>query len=150
MSNPNLSAEIVLPFGDGEHLFALKFKQLEHLEKACDAGIAEIAGRVIGMRARLNDIYQIILLGLEGGGMPPTEAKHLVSRYFDGRPIAAPNDEYSPLATAVKVMSAAWFGMEDLQSGEARAGESPASGSTSGSTGQRSSKQASRRTSSRQ
>lgn len=134
MSKPNLSAEVVLPFGDGEHLFALKFKQLEHLEKACDAGIAEIATRVIGMTCYINDIYQIILLGLEGGGMPPTQAKAHVDRYFDGRPIAAPDDPHSPLATAVKVISAAWFGMEDLQSGEAEAGETPAQGSISGNT----------------
>lgn len=126
MGRPNLSAEVVLPFGDGEHLFALKFQQLEHLEKACDAGIAEIASRVIGMRARLGDLYHIILLGLEGGGMPPTDAKKFVERYFEGRPIAAPEDPHSPLATAIKVISAAWFGMEDLPPGEVAAGEGPA------------------------
>lgn len=136
MSNPNLSAEIVLPFGEGEHLFALKFKQIEHLEKACDAGIAEIANRVISMRPRLNDLYQILLLGLEGGGTPPTQAKAMMDRYFDGRPLAALNDPHSPLATAIKIISAAWFGMEDLEPGEAEAGESPASASTSESTEQ--------------
>lgn len=135
MSKPNLSAEVVLPFGDGEHLFALKFKQIEHLEKACNAPIGDIASRVISMRPYLNDIYQVILLGLEGGGMPPTQAKVMMDRYFDGRPIAALNDPHSPLATAAKVLSAAWFGMEDLSSGEAEAGENPASASTSENTG---------------
>lgn len=135
MAKPNLSAEVVLPFGDGEHLFALKFKQLEHLEKACDAGISEIANRVISMHPRLNDLYQIILLGLEGGGTPPTQAKAMMDRYFDGRPIAALNDPHSPLATAVKIISAAWFGMEDIEPGEAEAGESPAAKSTSADSG---------------
>lgn len=135
MSKPNLSAEVVLPFGDGEYLFALKWKQLEHLEKLCDASVSEIASRVIGMRPRLADIRNVILLGLEGGGMPPVKASQMVERYLDGRPIAGLADEESPLAVAVKIVSAMWFGIEELsQSGEAQAGESPADGLISGGT----------------
>lgn len=126
MSKPNLRSEVVLPFGDGEHLFALKFKQLELLEKACDAGISEIAMRVVAMRPRLGDLYHVLLLGLEGGGMPPVEAKQMMDRYFDGRPLSSPNDPASPVITAAKVMNAVWFGAEDLKPGEAEAGESPA------------------------
>lgn len=136
MKQPNLSAEVVLPFGDGEHLFALKWKQIEHLEKLCDASVSDIASRVIGMRPRLADIRNVILLGLEGGGMPPVQAKQMVERYLEGRPIAAIGDEESPLAIAIKVASAMWFGVEDVtekdpKSGEAQAGESPAGKSTS-------------------
>lgn len=126
MTKPNLSAEIVLPFGDGEHLFALKWKQLEHLEKQCGASITEIAQRVISLRPFLMDVYHVLLLGLEGGGMPPVEAKQFMDRYVEGRPLATPKDPHSPLATAAKVMSAAWFGVEDLPPGEAKAGENPA------------------------
>ncbi|MER8827233.1 gene transfer agent family protein [Mesorhizobium sp. M0938] len=139
MSKPNLSSEVVLPWGDGNHLFALKGKQIEHLEKACDAGIAELANRVMSLRPRYGDLYQIILLGLEGGGMPPTQAKAMMDRYFEGRPIADPRDEASPLATAAKVMQAVWFGMEDIPSGEAGAGETPAAKPTSPVTAQPSS-----------
>lgn len=135
MSRPNLSAEVVLPFGDGEHLFALKWKQIEHLEKLCDASVSEIASRVIGMRPRLVDIRNVILLGLEGGGMPPVQASQMVERYLDGRPIAGLGDPESPLAVAVKIVSAMWFGVEDIVSpGEAQAGESPAEKSTSEDT----------------
>lgn len=135
MAKPNLSAEIVLPFGDGEHLFALKWKQIEHLEKLCDASVSEIASRVIGMRPRLADIRNVILLGLEGGGMPPVQALQMVDRYLDGRPIAGIGDDESPLAVAVKVTSAMWFGIEDIVApGEAQAGESPAEKSTSDDT----------------
>lgn len=141
MSGPDTSAEVVLPFGDGKHLFALKGKQLEHLEKACDAGIAEIAHRVMSLMPKYADLRNIILLGLEGGGMPPTQAHEMIERYLDGRPIADPKDEASPLVTAAKVMQAVWFGFEDLPSGEARAGESPASASTSETTEPPSSKQ---------
>lgn len=135
MTKPNLSAEIVLPFGDGEHLFALKWKQIEHLEKLCDASVSEIASRIIGMRPRLADIRNVILLGLEGGGMPPVQALQMVDRYLDGRPIAGIGDDESPLAVAVKVTSAMWFGIEDITApGEAQAGESPAEKSTSDDT----------------
>jgi hypothetical protein len=141
MDQPNLSAEVVLPFGDGDHLFALKGKQIEHLQKACNAGFAEIAMRVMALQPRYEDLYHVILLGLEGGGMAPTEAKAFMDRYFYGRPIAAQNDPHSPLTTAAKVVEAAWFGVEDIASGEARAGESPAK-STSASSGPHSSDQA--------
>lgn len=127
MAEANLSAEIVLPFGDGEHLFALKWKQLEHLEKHCNSSIAEIAGRVISLQPFTYDLYYVLLLGLEGGGMPPVEAKQHMERYFTGRPLASTRDPHSPLATAAKVMSAAWFGTEDLKPGEAQAGTDPAS-----------------------
>lgn len=127
MSQANLSAEIVLPFGDGEHLFALKWKQLELLEKQCNASIAQIAGRVISLQPFTYDIYHVLLLGLEGGGLSPILAKQLMDRYVDGQPIANPKNPHSPLATAAKVIAAAWFGTEDIkQSGEAQAGESPA------------------------
>lgn len=134
MSGPNLSAEVVLPFGDGKHLFKLGFKQLEQLEKVCGSGIAEIANRVMALQPKLADLYNVILLGLEGGGMPAVQAQGMMERYFDGKPLAAPNDPASPLATAAKVMQAAWFGMEDIKPGEAPAGESPAKSSTSDGT----------------
>lgn len=140
MGKPNLSAEVTLPWGDGQYTFALKGKQIEHLEKACDTAIAEVAHRVMSLRPYYGDLYQIILLGLEGGGMPPTQAKAMMDRYFDGRPLADPRDEASPLATAAKVMQAAWFGMEDLEPGEAEAGENPAKKSTSQPSGRPSSK----------
>ncbi len=135
MSRPNLSAEVVLPFGEGEHLFALKFKQLEQLEKICGAGITDIATRVISLRPTAADLYNVLLLGLEGGGMAPYLAKQHMERYFDGKPLANPKDPYSPVSIAAQVMAAVWFGVEDLEApGEAQAGESPAEKSTSATT----------------
>lgn len=124
---PNLSAEVVLPFGDGEHLFALKFKQLEQLEKVCDSGIGEIAHRLLSLKPNLYDIYYTISLGLEGGGMAPTLINDFMKRYFEGRPIANESDPHSPLITATKVIGAVWFGVADVAPlGELAAGESPA------------------------
>lgn len=122
MSQSNLSAEVVLSFGDGEHLFAIKGKQLETLEKICDAGISEISHRVLSMVPKYADLYSVILLGLEGGGMPPVEAKQFMDRYFVGRPIAAENDPHSPIRTAAKIMEAVWFGIEDIEAGQSDSG----------------------------
>lgn len=135
MSKPNLSAEVVLLWGDGKYTFALKGKQLEHLEKACDSTISEIAMRVMRLMPSFVECYQTILLGLEGGGMPPHQAKFMMDRYFEGRPLAGTNDEASPVATAAKIMQAAWFGMEDTASGEAGARDQEnQNGSTSDDT----------------
>ena len=122
----NTSAEVTLTWGDATYLFALKGRQIEHLEKACDAGIQEIAARLFGGRARYVDIRKTVELGLEGGGTPPVKVAELMSRFFDGQPLANPSDPSSPMATAQAVISAAFFGMEDLDKGEAHAGESPA------------------------
>lgn len=137
MSKPNLSAEVVLLWGDGKYTFALKSKQLEHLEKKCNATISEIAMRVMRLTPSFTECYQTILLGLEGGGMPPHQAQFMMDRYFEGRPLAGINDEASPVATAAKVMQAAWFGMEDIPSGEAAARDQEnKNGSTSDDTEQ--------------
>lgn len=122
----SLSSEVVLPFGDGKHKFALKGKQIEDLEKICNASISEIADRVMSLRPRFIDVRTILLLGLEGGGMPSVQAHEFIGRFLEGRPLAATGDPHNPIATAAKVMEAVWFGIEDLKLGEAQAGESPA------------------------
>lgn len=125
MSKPNISAEVVLPFGDGPHNFALKWKQLEHLEKACNSSVSEIAGRVIGLAPRCDDVKNVIQLGLEGGGMPPVQVQQMMDRYFDS-PLASTSAEMSNLLLAAKIMEAAWFGVDDIKPGELKAGEAPA------------------------
>lgn len=123
----NLSAEVTLAWGDGRYTFALKARQIEHLEKACDSGIQEIAQRLMTGRARYRDIRKSVELGLEGGGMPPVKVAEAMERWFDGQPLASPDDPSSPLATAQSVVMAAFFGLEDLsEPGGVPAGESPA------------------------
>lgn len=122
----NTSAEVTLEWGDGRYLFALKARQIEHLEKACNSGIQEIAQRLMTGAARYADIRMAVHLGLEGGGMPPVKVAEAMERWFDGQPLANPKDPSSPLATAQAVVLAAFFGLEDIEtSGEAQTGESP-------------------------
>jgi hypothetical protein len=136
----NTSAEVVLKWGDSKYLFALKGRQIEHLERSCGSGIQEIGDRLMRGAARFLDIRRIIELGLEGGGMPPVQVADSMGRWFDGQPLANPNDPANPLATAQAIFLAAWLGIGDLSSGEAPAGAGPAKRKrTSRATGQRSS-----------
>lgn len=77
-----------LLWADGEHRFRLRIKELRELQDKCDAGPAEIMMRLASHRWRVDDILQTIRLGLIGGGMTPTEALVLVSRYVEQRPLA--------------------------------------------------------------
>ena len=119
----DLQAQVALEFGDGVYTFALKCRELENLEKAVGASVAEIAYRVIGFRPSIHDIKHIIILGLEGGGAPPEMARKLFERYVDGRPLMQRDNPASPGIIAAQIMEAAWFGVSDLPKDEA--GESP-------------------------
>lgn len=109
-----LQAQVVLTLGDATRTFALKTRQLENLEKEVGATVSEIAYRVVGFRPSIHDIKHIIILGLEGGGMPPEQALKIYDRYCEGRPLYDKNDESSPALIAARVMEAAWFGVEDV------------------------------------
>ena len=128
-----LAAEVVLDWGDGQYLFALKGKQIEHLEKVCDAPIGQIAARLFSRMPAYRDVRETVLQGLIGGGTPPVTATQLVTTYLDGQPLDAANDPSSPLKTAVAIMQAAWFGVPELvaESGEAPAGSDPVTEPTS-------------------
>lgn len=122
----DLQAQVVLPFGDGQYVFALKCRELENLEKAVGAPLADIAYRVIGFRPSIHDVKHIIILGLEGGGMPPEVAKSMFDRYVDGRPIMQKDNPSAPGMLIARIMEAAWFGVSDISEadeGKDQAGE---------------------------
>lgn len=110
-----LSGLVILEWGDGEYQFKLGGREIAELEKACGAPIGLIANRMFRNECSYVDIKSTVILGLEGGGKTPLEAKRLWDRFCEGWPIANPLDPSSPLKTAVAVMEAAWFGVEDLK-----------------------------------
>lgn len=101
---------------------------IERLERACQAGMGEILGRLQG---RLNpftggydplfrhaDIRETLRLGLIGAGASDAEATECIVEAVDGRPIAP------HLGLAVAIMTAYAFGVEDtLKKSEAPAPE---------------------------
>ena len=137
----NTSAEVILKWGDGEYLFALKLKQVEELQRQCGAGIGTIFHRFMTREMYVADIYHTIRLGLIGGGMPPTEALDKVNAYVDGQPIDKDDDKSSPLKTAQAILLALWEGMNEIEvpdTGKPRAGATE-DGSTSRPSGESSS-----------
>lgn len=118
MSGPNVSAEITLAWPDGERLYALKLKQIEEIQRQCGAGLGAIAKRLFNRDFYFADIYELIRLGMIGGGEAPARAKELVDTYVDGQPMADPRAVLSPLVVAELIMKAAYFGVEDEASDE--------------------------------
>lgn len=142
----NLKAEVVLEWGDGERLFALKGAQIEELQVVCGKiGFGAIYQRVMLSQWFWGDLYHTVRLGLIGGGLGSVEAKRLTDFYLGNEagenrvPLGAgPNN---PLSVAQAILNATMVGMEDLPSGEAQPGK-PRRKSTSPRTARRSSKQA--------
>lgn len=80
-------ASITMAWGDGEHRFRLAIGQLRELQDKCGAGPAEILRRVADGTWRVDDLREVLRLGLIGGGKAPLEALALVQRYVDERPL---------------------------------------------------------------
>lgn len=116
-------------FGDGEFTFRLGLGELEELERKCDLGVFQIAGRLHpeNRQFRLVEVTETIRLGLIGGGMKPVDALAKVRRYVDERPL----DESRDVAYAVVLAALMRLHTTEpeLPSGEAAAATSD--GSTS-------------------
>lgn len=76
-----------LTWGDGEHRFRLPIGQLRELQDKCSAGPQRILMRLSSMDWRIEDVREVIRLGLIGGGKTPSDAHMLVVRYVDERPL---------------------------------------------------------------
>lgn len=68
-------------FAGRERNFCLRLSEMAELERLCGAGIGEIMARLATHRFTVNDIWEAIRLGLEGGGASAVEAQALVMRY---------------------------------------------------------------------
>ena len=115
-------------FGSEEQAFRLRVAEWRDVEKACDAGLGEIAARIAPLaslvelgvsaqaggllasisrgalgRVRLDDVRAPILFGLIGGGRTSTEAGALVRLVFDEAVAAGegPLLVFAPLALGI-------------------------------------------------
>lgn len=118
--SPNTSAEVTLAWADGEYKFALKIKQCDELQRIL-GNWGDIVQSVLTMRPSPRSVYEIIRLGLIGGGTDDVKAKQLVDLYVDGRPLFPSDSEGknipgSPGLVALAVISAVQFGVEDFSS----------------------------------
>lgn len=111
------SGKVSFQFGDGTYDFRLPLGQLRELQDKTDAGPLELHRRITGGTWRVDDLREIIRLGLIGGGTSPTDALKLVARYVDDRPL---NEAVAP---AAMILYFALIGPEDDPAGKAPAAQ---------------------------
>ena len=68
-------------WGDGEHKFRLRIGELRELENKRNSGAFEIYQRLAAGSWRIDDVREVLRLGLIGGGMAAPLALGLVAKY---------------------------------------------------------------------
>ena len=106
-----------LTWAGGEHTFLLTIDLLRALQQKCDAGPQFILERLSTRRWIVDDVTETIRFGLEGGGASKEEARALVRKFVEDRPLT------ESVMTAQAILLSALFGSEDDQPGECKAGE---------------------------
>lgn len=100
----------------GEHAFELRIDHLRAIQDKCDAGPAFVLQRLSSGQWYVDDVVQPIRLGLVGGGMAMEDARKLVRRHVEDRPLS------QSVLTAQAILMLALYGDEDDPVGEAPAG----------------------------
>ncbi|WP_323455120.1 gene transfer agent family protein [Rhizobium sp. Root491] len=121
-------ARISFDWADGTHSFRLAWGQLAELQEKCDAGPYVVLQRLHSGAWRIEDIANIIRLGLIGGGMEPSLALKLARRYVEERP---PMENLIP---AQVILSAGLTGALDEKVGEGDAANQTENSSTNSLT----------------
>lgn len=117
-------ARIELDWADGTHSFRLAWGQLIELQEQCGAGPYVVLQRLATGQWKMQDISQVIRLGLIGGGMEPAKALKLVRDYVESRP------PLENVMLARGVLGTALHGAPDESPGEAK-GEAESASTTS-------------------
>ena len=104
------AAEVALRFADGDRLFRLPIGRWRAIQERCDAGPMELLRRYMEGGWRVDDVREVLLQGLIGGGEPQADASRLMERFFDDLPLA----QFVPLAQAVVMASVVGAGDEDV------------------------------------
>lgn len=121
-------ASVSFDWADGTYTFRLAWGQLGELQEKCDAGPYVVLQRLHSGAWRIEDITNIIRLGLIGGGMEPSPALKLVRRYVEDRP---PMENIIPSQV---ILSAALMGAPEEKVGEADAASQTENSSTNSPT----------------
>ncbi|MBB5041930.1 gene transfer agent family protein [Shinella fusca] len=79
-------ARIELDWADGTYAFRLAWGQLVELQEKCDAGPYVVLNRLYGGQWKMEDIANVIRLGLIGGGTKPADALRLTRAYVETYP----------------------------------------------------------------
>ncbi|MDX3929253.1 MAG: gene transfer agent family protein [Shinella sp.] len=90
-------AKIEIDFADGTFPFRLGWGELVELQEKTDVGPYVVLHRLHSHHWKMEDITNVIRLGLIGGGMTPADALRKVRTYVEARPPL----ENHPVAAAV-------------------------------------------------
>lgn len=107
------NGSITFDWADGEHTFRLAIGHLRELQDKTDCGPMQVFDRLSSKSWRVDDVREVIRLGLIGGGMKPLDALVLTKRYVDEQGI---NLVENALA-AQNILLAALVGVRDDQVG---------------------------------
>lgn len=142
------TGEVSADFAGEERAFRIRLGEIRRIEQKCGTGIGEVLRRLsravlvtsrlsgieaiaAGLEIHADDVREVIMQGLTGGGMTSADATTLARREIDDRGFPGIRDNFT---VALKVL---WGSEETPDAGEPQAGESPAtppSPSTSGSS----------------
>lgn len=103
----SLHGSISFEWADGTHIFRLAHGQIRELQEKSNAGIIQIFTRIKDGAWYLDDLREVIRLGLIGGGKTPLDALALTVRYVDERPLL------ESVAPATAILMAALVGSPD-------------------------------------
>ncbi|WP_236774724.1 gene transfer agent family protein [Agrobacterium tumefaciens] len=106
------SARVELDWGDGTYTFRLAWGQLVELQEKCDAGPYVILQRLQTGAWQMEDISNVIRLGLIGGGMTAVDALKKTRAYVEAFP------PMENLLSAQGILAAALMGAKDEPVGE--------------------------------
>lgn len=108
-------ASITLTWADGDFKFRLGWGELEELQEKTNAGPYVVLQRLHNGTWRVQDISNVMRMGLVGGGMAPDQAIQKVRYYVEQRP------PMESVHHALAVLSAALMGAPDEKLGEPEA-----------------------------
>lgn len=118
-------ARVELDWADGTYSFRLAWGQLAELQEQTNAGPYVVFQRLHNGQWRVEDIANVVRLGLIGGGMTPAEALRLTRAYVEARP------PLENVLLAQGILAAALHGAPEEKvgehKGETEVGENPIS-----------------------
>lgn len=123
------SSEFSAEFAGEDRLFRLPIGRLRAVQEKCDCGPMELLQRFIGGTYRVDDVREVILQGLIGGGLDAPSAGRLIKSNFDDLPL----QPFVMLAQGV--IMACLVGAEDEDMGERQGEDRPTSPSPEANSG---------------
>jgi hypothetical protein len=98
------NATITEPFADADYVFRMAWGEVVQLQELRDCGPYVVLDRLVTGRWLIQDIREVVRLGLIGGGLKPVEAVKLVRQYIEARPVV------ESLELATRILQAALVG----------------------------------------